>query len=129
MYSIRRAGMMFAGLFAVATTACSDNSQDIKTCIMYPEDVKAAIAACTQLIDDPPVMDTTRHGWFAARGNHKRLAGDQKGAMADFNESIRLMPNDPQLYETRAELHAELGHADKADADSKKAERLRAKKR
>ncbi len=128
MYPIRRAGMIFAGLFAVATTACADNSQDIKTCIMYPEDVKAAIAACTRLIDDPPMMDTTRHGWFASRGNHKRKAGDQKGAMADFDEAIRLKPNDPQLYEMRAEFHAELGHADKAKADAKKAERLRAKK-
>ena len=127
MYPINRAIMMFPVLFAMATTACADRSQDIETCMTYPKNVNEAIAACTRLIDDPPAMDVARHGWFAARGNHRRKAGDQKGAMADFDEAIRLMPKDPQLYAMRAEFHAELGHAAKADADLKRAAQLRAK--
>lgn len=104
---------------------CADRSKDIKLCVRYPENIQAAIDACTRLIDDPPLSDPAREGWFAARGNHKLKAGDRRGALVDFDESIRLSPTDPDLYERRARLRVELGDVRSAEADILEARRLR----
>lgn len=107
-----------------ANAACSSPDVDIKVCVMYPKDVQAAIDACTRLIDNPTPFEFDRYAWFAARGNHKIKARDFKGAVADLDEAIRLRPNDPQLYEVRAEAHRLNGDTDNAARDLSRVDRL-----
>ena len=113
------------GLLAAGVGGCSNGNEDIRICVMYPTDVQAAIDACTRLIDNPPLFDPTRHHWFAARGNHKLLAGDIKGALLDVDEAIRLSPKDPQPYEIRADVYRQKGDHKAAERDSARAQRLK----
>jgi Flp pilus assembly protein TadD len=112
------------GLLAASVAGCSNGNQDIKICAMRPTDVRAAIDACTRLIDSPPLFDPTPYAWFAARGRHKLQAGDSKGALVDLDEAIRLSPKDPQLYETRAEAYQQQGNQKAAERDLGRARRL-----
>lgn len=109
---------------AVGSAGCSNRYDDIEVCVMYPTDVQAAIDACTRLIDKPRPVDPDRYGWFVARGNHKLKANDVRGALADFDASIRLRPDDPQLYETRADAHRRLGDDAAAVRDLQRAMEL-----
>ena len=108
-------------LLVPALTACFHDSGEIVLCVKRPDDVQKAIDACTRLIDHPPLVDPDRYGWFAARANHKLLANDVDGALADVDEAIRLRPNDPQLYSIRADVHRRKGDAAAADRDEQRA--------
>jgi Flp pilus assembly protein TadD len=118
LYSVAISGLLGAGV-----VGCSDQGEDIKTCVMYPTDVQAAIDACTRLIDKP-AFGHPEHGWYVARGNHKLKANDTKGALLDFDEAVRLSPKDPQSYEARAEAHLKNGDLDAAKRDSDRARSL-----
>ncbi len=121
-------GVATFGLLAVAAGAYANNDEDIKTCIKYPTDVQAAIDACTRLIDEPPLFDSTRDGWFMARGRHKVKAGDLKGALSDFDEAIRLSAKNPTLYRLRAETYQQLGDIRAAERDFARSRRFDAEK-
>lgn len=125
MRTIRGTAHLALLLTVVAgSVACSNRGEDIKVCVMYPKDLQAAIDACTRLIDSPPPLDSGRHGWFASRGNHRIKARDFKGAVADLDEAIRLMPNDAQLYEIRAEAHRLNGNSAAAARDELRAQEM-----
>ncbi|HEY1137866.1 MAG TPA: hypothetical protein VGE64_10270 [Xanthomonadaceae bacterium] len=125
MRTIRGTAQLALLLAMVANNAgCSERRDDIKICVMYPKDVQAAIDACTRLIDHPELVESDRYAWFASRANHKMKAQDFKGAVSDLDEAIRLMPNDPQLFEMRAKAHRLGGDSAAAARDTSRAEKL-----
>jgi tetratricopeptide (TPR) repeat protein len=52
---------------------------------------------------------------------------DAKKAFADFDAAIRHRPNQPRIYENRADLHRRLGNDKAADDDEEKAREIRRK--
>ncbi|MBK4731306.1 tetratricopeptide repeat protein [Oxynema sp. CENA135] len=62
--------------------------------------------------------------WFA-RGNAQRNLGQYEGAIASFNEAIRLRPDFPEAYNNRGNAQAMLGQYEGAIASYNEAIRLR----
>lgn len=74
-----------------------------------------AIEDYTALIDRFP---TKAYGYYA-RGWSKELAGDDKGAMDDYNEGIAIDEDLPYIYLMRGEMHKKFGNQDLAENDFK----------
>jgi tetratricopeptide (TPR) repeat protein len=72
------------------------------------EDDTSAIAICDS---------SSREDGFVNRGEDKWLRGDRSSAIADWGEALRLDPNDPVVFKSRAEAYIDEGHLDLAVAD------------
>lgn len=64
---------------------------------------------------------------FSNRGDLKKKLGDLKGAIADYDEALRLLPGNSTLYSNRGLYKHELGDLDGAIADYAKAVELEPK--
>lgn len=65
-----------------------------------------------------------RVGELFGRANRKAMAGDHAGALKDFDELLRLYPDNSLFYAERAHVHALLHQREEALADCRKAEKL-----
>jgi Flp pilus assembly protein TadD len=71
-------------------------------------------------------------GGSLALGKWRKIGGDSAfygRAIADFNEAIRLDPNDASAYTARGNAYNATGEIDRADADFNQAKRLAAQPR
>ena len=64
---------------------------------------------------------------YFLRGIDEWKAGNYKGAITDFTETIRLWPRSARAYYGRAAVYEALGKSNEAAQDRKKAEELREK--
>lgn len=79
--------------------------------------VETAILACTRLIESGRYNDAGRAIWATNRGLHEQRAGYLAEAIKDFDEAIRLRPNDVNLYLSRGATYGMSEQLDKAIAD------------
>jgi tetratricopeptide (TPR) repeat protein len=65
----------------------------------------------------PPVRPVTSFEEFFSQGLSKASKGDHKGAIEDFNQALRLNPQNSQIYYTRGRSRFKLGDTQGAIAD------------
>jgi tetratricopeptide (TPR) repeat protein len=112
-----RAALLFLfALSVVATGAHAASQRDWDDCTAFG-DPDRAVAGCTRLIADPSESTRNRAIAYANRG----LAYDQKGdhdrAIADYDQAIRLDPNNAVVHFQRGYAYYAKGDDDHAIAD------------
>ncbi|HNM51598.1 MAG TPA: hypothetical protein PKN86_17905, partial [Candidatus Obscuribacter sp.] len=63
-------------------------------------------------------------GELFGRANRRAMAGDHAGALQDFDELLRIYPNNSLFFAERAHVHALLHQREQALNDCRKAEEL-----
>lgn len=58
---------------------------------------------------------------YFSRGNFKKLVGDYRGALNDFNDAIALKPTFWEAYYQRGNIKSALDHQKDAESDFNKA--------
>ena len=64
---------------------------------IFGADKRAAIAACTAILNRSDLIDVDRVRALAARGRTLNMAGDVDAAIRDLDEAIKLAPKDSEL--------------------------------
>ena len=109
-------------VLVLLVAGCSSSSNSPKQLVnegRYDE----AIELTTQAIASDP-QDAQVY-FYRGRAYHCRNGqGDVERAVADFSESIRLAPKEPEAYYSRALAYRDLGDAEKSEADDKSAREL-----
>ena len=96
---------------------------DADTCRM-PGDTGRRIAACTRITDDKGLPAEARALALSSRGLAREENGDVKGAMADYDEAIRLDPRSANARLFRSSLFRNAGNHDRAIEDLSEAIRI-----
>jgi tetratricopeptide (TPR) repeat protein len=107
------------GLAILCSPAMASERSDRIACTQADAPT-AKIAACTRLLESRKLTNRDRSQIYLARGiawadSTNRL--DQERAIADFNEAIRLTPNDADAYNDRGIAWEQIGEFDRALAD------------
>jgi tetratricopeptide (TPR) repeat protein len=113
-----------AALAAVALLSLSGapaHADDVRTCL-EAERGQAAIDACTRLIESGNLNADDLHEAYSKRGTAYTVAGSQYArAVQDFDQAIRLKPDDAFAYYTRGMIEGEMGNKAAQNADLAKA--------
>jgi tetratricopeptide repeat protein len=116
------AGWAACAVLALLVVGCSSSSNSPKQLVnegRYDE----AIELTTQEIASDP--NDAQAYFYRGRAYHCRNGqGDVERAIADFSESIRLAPQEPEAYYSRALAYRDHGDADESAADDKTARQL-----
>jgi len=110
---------IFALLAALALPAAAD---DRRACEQGSGD--AAIAACSRLIASGQFEGVELAKLHTDRGVELKRKGDLDGAIADYDQAIRLNPADHFAFNNRANAWRDKGDLDRAIADYTEALRL-----
>ena len=109
-------------VLVLLVAGCSSSSNSPKQLVnegRYDE----AIELTTQVIGADP-QDAQAY-FYRGRAYHCRNGqGDVERAVADFSESIRLAPKEPEAYYSRALAYRDFGDPEKSAADDKSAREL-----
>ena len=89
-----------------------------------PGDTDRRIAACTRLTDDNGLPAAMRALALSSRGLAREEKGDVKGAMADYDEAIRLDPRSANARLFRSSLFRNAANHDRAIEDLSEAIRI-----
>ncbi len=69
-------------------------------------------------------QESEKAGELFGRANRRAMAGDHAGALKDFDELLRIYPNNSLFFAERAHVHALLHQREQALNDCRKAEEL-----
>jgi tetratricopeptide (TPR) repeat protein len=117
--SVMAAGLLIAGaLFAVSPAAADDG----ETCTNSSADV--AIAACTRAIDSGQYTTQNVASLYTRRGNEYAYKGQYDRAIQDFDQAIRLDPQNVVAFYDRGIAYGAKGQRDRAIQDFDQAIRL-----
>jgi hypothetical protein len=75
-----------------------------------------------------PNLSRQQHGRVLQSRAAARWALGERAAIDDYHEAIRYLPDDPFSYEDRATYYTQTHQDDRAAADRRKAQELRAQK-
>ncbi len=120
------AGVLALWLSAAAVKAQPYRDPDYKTCVDPLPSAETVIAACTALRRHSPVIGTPDVA-FGYRGQAHERQGDLQGALADYDEAVRLFPANATpayLLALRGSVRLALGDVAGAKADLDSAVRL-----
>jgi tetratricopeptide (TPR) repeat protein len=84
---------------------------------------------CDKALESENLDVKCKSGFYCSRGNANAKLKNLDQAEHDFNEAIRLDPEEPMLYINRADYWRNRGQKELADADMATVERLREKLR
>ena len=118
---MRYSALLLAALMLTGVARASDGDAD--TCRM-PGDTERRIAACTRLNGDKGLTAEMRALALSSRGLAREEKGDVKGAMADYDEAIRLDPRAANTRLFRSSLFRNAGNHDRAIDDLSEAIRI-----
>jgi tetratricopeptide (TPR) repeat protein len=119
---MRIAALAF-GLGALSASALAATEADRRDCAgENPPDAK--IAACTRLIEDQATQPSARAMAYRNRGNSYGNKGLHELATLDFDEALKIEPQDRQALGGRAQSYARRGQYDRGIADFNEVLRL-----
>jgi predicted aspartyl protease len=97
---------------------------DAALCVKGGQPTDARIAACTRAIASGKLSSKNLGVTYNSRGNAFGINGQYDKAIADFDEAIRLNPQDALIYANRGRARYRKGDNDQAIADYGEAIRL-----
>ena len=114
-----------AALLAFVTAAPSlsfaDAEGDRITCFSLgnenykdPKQIDPAVMACTRMINGGKFKDKALASLYRARASWKEKKGDLDAALADYDISIRIEPDNVESYDYRADVYQDKGDLDAA---------------
>lgn len=103
-------------LMMTASSGEAFNERDSNSCAQDP-DIARRIAACTRLLAAGGMSSSSRAIVLYNRGNALSKNDEHDRAIADFDEAIRLNPNDPDFYDSRGTAWSDKGDYVRAIAD------------
>ncbi len=109
-------------LVFLALTACGDS--DFVTCVEGTDDLDRNIELCTRAMEANDLSDEDLAKILNSRGNAYYYIGEYNRAIADFDESIWLIPNFSVAYFNRGWAHSEKDEYNRAIKDFDEAIRL-----
>jgi tetratricopeptide (TPR) repeat protein len=118
---MRRVGLACLVIAAAASGAVADTIADCT--LGRNSDVR--LRACSEIISSPTHGPEDKALAYRNRGNARADAGAASQAVADFNEAIRLRPDDASGYAGRGRARLALGDSAGAVADYGEAVRLK----
>src|SRR5882724_11814199 len=113
--------LLLAALMLTSVARAADGDAD--TCRM-PGDSDRRLAACTRVSDDNGLPAEMRALALTSRGLAREEKGDVKGAMADYDEAIRLDPRSTNARLFRSSLFRNAANHDRAIDDLSEAIRI-----
>ena len=126
---LTRTGAAFIAVLALGLSApaWADFNQDVEHCTsdkpQTPPDIK--IGACTRLIQSGQLDNNNLSIVFWNRGTGYNRKGQYDQAIRDFDETIRLKPDDAYAFNNRGNAYAGKGEYDRAIRDFDEAIRLK----
>ncbi len=109
-------------LVILALAACGDS--DFVKCVEGMDDLDLNIESCTRAVEANDLSDEDRAKILNSRGNAYYYIGAYNRAIADFDESIWLIPNSAVAYFNRGWAYTEKDEYNRAIMDFDEAIRL-----
>jgi len=94
------------------------------TAYLQQDMLTAAVDDLSRAIRYYKTADKSLSELYQMRGVLYELLENPKAALRDYSRLIKLAPGQPEGYQLRGELYAEMGQADKARRDLEKAQQL-----
>ena len=94
------------------------------TAYLQQDELQAAVDDLSRAIRYRKTADKSLADLYRMRGVLYELLENPKAALRDYSRLIKLTPHQPEGYQLRGELYAEMGQADKARRDLEKAQQL-----
>ena len=110
-------------LVFLALTACGDS--DYVKCVEGTDGLDLNIESCTRAMEAKDLSDEDLATILNSRGNAYHYNGEYNRAIADFDESIWLVPNSAVAHFNRGWAHSEKGEYNRAIKDFDEAIRFR----
>ena len=101
---------------AAAAQTARATPRDISACAQT-KDHDAALAGCTQIIEDSKTKPKGQAAAYYNRGNARAAKGDSGAAISDYDEALKLEPKNARALSNRGTAHSEKGDAEAAMAD------------
>jgi Flp pilus assembly protein TadD len=120
------AGIASLALAFCPPAAAQTREQQVAWCLDNDGTTTAelVISACTDLLQSGQEPAASIPIYFHHRGVAHGALGQRAQAIADYDQAIRLEPQDARGYLGRAEAYDKLGDSARAAADRREAERL-----
>jgi Flp pilus assembly protein TadD len=119
--------MKVVGIILLAIFHCGPaeaaTQRDLNDCQRFG-DPDRGIAACTSVLDDKRISISDHAGLLANRAIFYTAKGEFDRALADYNDSLRLAPNNAISHNGRGAILRNMGELDAALADYTEAIRL-----
>jgi tetratricopeptide (TPR) repeat protein len=112
---MRIAAVCLVAALTLAPSALADSKQDWNDCTSSDADV--SIAGCSRIIAANAESKTNIAIAYMDRGIAHQNKGEHQDAIADFNQSLKLNPNDPAVYRSRGFSFAQTQEYDLAIDD------------
>jgi tetratricopeptide (TPR) repeat protein len=130
--AIGRAVLAIVALLLAGTAAAQDRDQQWNPCGLYDEHGKVragasqdlVIGACTAIIQSAQESTKGLSAAFANRGNAYRDKREYERAIQDFDQAIKLDPNNAVAFDNRGIAYGHKREYDRAIQDFDKAIRL-----
>jgi tetratricopeptide (TPR) repeat protein len=116
-------GAALLGLATLSLSGCSSVTDDWKKTCEYGIS-KDALGACTSLIESKKLDGEDLAKVFAIRGNAYRNMSQFVQAIQDYDQAIKLNPDDAETFYNRGAAKKAIGDEAGGGADMKKAREL-----
>ena len=113
---------LFPAAFILLLVACSGDTDDGPT-IPVP-DIEAPAQGATPVLSTPSPNDSSSSTNYAQEGTYYLIQGDYEKAIEQYNEAIRLNPQDADTYHNRSVAYRLIGKSVEAERDFAKAKEL-----
>lgn len=111
-----RSAVLALSLLTVALPALAATEEDRRACASE-QNADARIAACTRVVEDQSTVPTMRSMAHRNRGFAYANRGLFDLAIVDFDEALKLSPQDIQALGSRGKAYLQRGQYDRAIAD------------
>jgi len=129
-----RGRLLFAlGLVLAMSNATSAEEKDRPLCFSLgnedynykdQNELDPDLQACSRMINSGVFKEKALAAIYRARGNWQQKKGELDAALADYNISINIEPNNVESYDFRADVYQQQGDLDRALEDYNHATRI-----
>src|SRR5262249_24251497 len=112
---VQALAVLFAAFLLPLATGRAQTSSELSTCIREVDgDPTVVVRACTTALQSNILSETNRRSALNNRGIAYRNQGDYAHAIEDFNEAIKINPNDDKVLNNLGALYMNQGDYDHA---------------